>query len=286
MPDPIACPVCGAASREWIVHRGYPLADCGQCGHRFCVLAASEQHATRCYGDDYFTAGGAGYTDYLGEADILTDHGRQYGQILRRHGSGNRVLDVGCAAGFLLKGMGDSGWTGVGIDPNAGMVAYGRRQLGLDLRQGTLETFRASEVFDAVSMIQVVAHFFSVRVALAAAARMVRPGGLWLVETWNRDSLPARILGRHWHEYSPPTVLHWFTPATFARLGREFGMEVVDTGRPRKRIAGDHAKALMRHAFHLHRSRWLTRTVELVPDSARIPYPSYDLFWMVLRRAT
>jgi hypothetical protein len=43
-------------------------------------------------------------------------------------------------------------------------------------------------------------------------------GRAWIIETWNRDDWVARLLGRHWHEYSPPSVLHWFNPDGLRRL--------------------------------------------------------------------
>src|ERR1041384_3040675 len=121
------------------------------------------------------------------------------------------MLDVGAAAGFILKGFIDEGWHGTGLEPNERMAAYGRQHLELDLRCGPLENFdektgeKSDEKFDLVSMIQVAAHFYQPRKAFENAARLLAPNGHLLIETWNRGSFSARVLGRHWHEYSPPS---------------------------------------------------------------------------------
>ena len=100
--------------------------------------------------------------------------------------------------------------TGVGLEPNGAMTDFGREDLGLDMRQGTLESFDSSEKFDLVSMIQVVAHFYDPRAAFEKAAGLLDENGCLLIETWDRESVSARVFGKNWHEYSPPSVLHWF----------------------------------------------------------------------------
>ena len=96
-------------------------------------------------------------------------------------------------------------------------------------------------------MIQVLPHFIDPRSAMRVVSKILRPGGLLLIETWNRGSLTAKLLGKGWHEYSPPSVLHWFTPDGVARLAGQFELEEVDRGRPSKKIAASHAKSLLRH---------------------------------------
>ena len=68
----------------------------------------------RVYRDDYFNGGGAGYSDYASEAEMLRGRGRDYGFKLARHARPGRMLDVGAAAGFILQGFVDQGWSGIG----------------------------------------------------------------------------------------------------------------------------------------------------------------------------
>jgi hypothetical protein len=103
-------------------------------------------------------------------------------------------------------------------------------------------------------MIQVLSHFVDVGQALDVAAAITRPGGFWLIETWNPRSWSARVFGRHWHAYIPPSVLHWFSPAGLERFTSRFGFTRVADGKPAKWINGGHAKSLLR--FHLARSWW------------------------------
>ncbi|HRO58630.1 MAG TPA: methyltransferase domain-containing protein, partial [Burkholderiaceae bacterium] len=142
-----------------------------------------------------------------------------------------------------------------------------------------------SEGFDLVTMIQVIAHFHDLRKALAQAVGLTRVGGHWLIETWDSSSRTARLLGRRWHEYSPPSVLHMFSRRSLVRVLAEHGLEPVAFGRPAKRISGAHVKSLLGHKLSRGpASAPLKLMLRALPDRAVLPYPSEDLFWALFRR--
>lgn len=282
----MTCVICDGAMRRLFEKNGFWILVCEVCGHRAAELARTTRHVERVYDDSYFRAGGAGYPDYHSEARILRQRGRWYARLLRRHRPTGRVLDVGAAAGFVLQGLFDSGWSGRGVEPNARMAAFARDSLGLDVTTGTLEELPVVEEYDLVAMIQVVSHFVDPRSALQAAARHTAPGGHWLIETWNRESRTARIFGSHWHEYSPPSVLHWFSPHGLRRLAAEMGFREIARGRPSKWIGAAHVKSLLRSDLDASRGgRMIAAAAGLIPDRVSIPYPGDDLFWSLFERA-
>jgi SAM-dependent methyltransferase len=281
------CPLCGGAGVARFSKHGHQICDCAGCGHRFAALQADAAHVGRVYSDRYFDGGGDGYSDYLGEAHILTAHGARYGALLKRYTKPGTVLDVGAAAGFILKGLMQHGWHGVALEPNAAMVAHARDNLGLEAVVGTLEDYRTDQRFDLISMVQVIGHFYDIRRALAAAAALTAPGGYWLIEGWNRDSLMARALSTGWHEYSPPSVLHWFSPNSLGALVAQFGFKEVARGRPAKKLNGGHAKSLLKYKLGTGALGKLAgAALNVVPDKLTLPYPNFDLFWTLYRHHT
>lgn len=242
--------------------------------------------AAQVYGNDYFYGGAAGYPDYLAEGRLIHEHGRRYGKLLTKYMPPGTLLDVGAAAGFILNGLRDHHWQGDGIEPNAQMAAFGREQLGINVQVGTLETLEPTgKTYDVVSMIQVLPHFYDLHQALQSAAAVTKAGGYWLIETWNRESISAKVFGTGWHEYSPPSVLHWFAPADLKLLAQQYGFAVVAQGRPQKWIAGAHVKSLLGYKFEaMPGGRWLKALLRLVPDRWQIPYPAEDLFWMLFQK--
>jgi SAM-dependent methyltransferase len=279
------CPLCGEDAVPAFRLGDYRIADCPACGHRFVGNRPAQDHVSTVYGDDYFFGGGDGYDDYLAEGDLLRAQGRRYGEILSRHMAPGRVLDVGSAAGFLQAGLEEAGWKSTGLEPNATMVAHARDRLGLDAVQGSLERPPVDGPFDAVCLIQVIGHFFDLSQALRSAAGLTRPGGLCLVEYWRRESWIARRLGTKWHEYSPPSVLHWFTRDSLDRAMGAQGFGLVTSGAPKKYISGRHARSLLSHKLRqLPAGDILAATTGLLPKGARFRYPSFDLEWRLYRK--
>ena len=298
----MSCPLCAGESRQLFLAHGYPVLECERCHHRFAGLAPPDDHVAAIYDDSYFDGGGAGYDDYLAEGEILTAHGRRYAGLLARHGvTPGRVLDIGASCGFIMKGLASGGWQGIGLEPNATMAARGRSLAGVDIRVGTAEGLPALAAapvetddpirrppegrFDLISMIQVIAHFHDLRLALDRLRTRTNPGGWWLIETWDHTSLSARVAGRRWHEYSPPSVLHWFSRQTLTALLADYGLKPIAHGRPRKYLRGSHARSLLAHKLgDRGPTRLLLPLTRAIPGKVAIPYPADDLFWLLCRR--
>ena len=295
MRAPRSCAICDGEVLPVFVAAGHEIFECSRCDHRMTWPnhpgADPAAHVREVYSDDYFLAGGAGYPNYLEEESLMVRRGRWYAALMRRHGLQlGRVLDVGAAAGFVLKGLEDCGWQGVGVEPNARMARHARDVLQRDVRTGTLETLElpasSPADFDLICFFQVLAHFIDPRLALERAETMLAPNGHVLIETWDWKSLTARFFGESWHEYSPPSVLHWFCPASLERLGREFGLEQVASGRPLKKLTGKHARSLV--AFKSGEgavARLLAGASSLIPLDAELPYPFDDVRWTLFARS-
>lgn len=273
------CVICGGAGSRLFTVNGYDILGCAECGHRFAQVGHTTDHVARVYGDDYFSSRGDGYADYLSEGPLLRERGARYARLLRRYLPPATVLDVGAAAGFVLEGFLSEGWKGRGVEPNARMSAAANERLGPLLDLGTLEAYEGPGGYDLVAMIQVIAHFPDPRRALARAADLTRPGGFWLIETWDRKSMTARAFGKSWHEYSPPSVLHWFSRLGLEQLAGSLGFAPVAWGRLRKWIKLGHARSLLEHKLNRSIFRYLLKPLRLMPTTLRLPYPGDDLFW-------
>jgi SAM-dependent methyltransferase len=259
----------------------FPIRECPACRHRFAEWKPPADHVAVVYSDDYFFGGGDGYPDYLSESALLRAHARRYARRIAPYTNPGRLLDVGAASGFLCDGFRAEGWHVEGLEPNETMARYGRERLDLSIHTGTLEDFDTSQRYDLISIIQVLGHFVDPRRALEKAAGLTRDGGLLLIETWDSRSLTARAFGKHWHEYSPPGVLHYFSRRSLELLASRLGFTRVAGGHPGKRISWEHARSLIEHQI---KSAWVHRLGGILPDRLVLPYPSEDLFWMLFRK--
>jgi len=127
------------------------------------------------------------------------------GTIERFAPSGGRVLDVGCGTGFLLDHLARRGWSGVGIDLSPESVALAQERLEslgaadrLSARVGS--AYEPPEgPFDLIALTDVLEHLEQPRACLQALRDRLAPGGLVVVSTPNRRSLPGarRWLAEH-----------------------------------------------------------------------------------------
>ena len=264
---------------------GYPIAYCKSCDHLYTDHKPTIQEVNEIYSDDYFFKGGAGYDNYIIQRDMLIKRGEYYADKLSKHTLQGKVLDIGSAAGFILKGFENKGWNGTGIEPNKSMVDYGKHNLGLNLINGTIETVEVQEKFDLVIIIQVLAHIFDLNSLIKKISQYLNPNGLVLIETWNKDSWTAKMFGKHWHQYSPPSTLNYYSKKTLNHFMNQQKFSIVAQGRPKKNILSDHAKSLLDHKFkEINGFSWLSVLLKLIPNNIMLPYPSEDLFWALYRK--
>jgi 2-polyprenyl-6-hydroxyphenyl methylase / 3-demethylubiquinone-9 3-methyltransferase len=112
--------------------------------------------------------------------------------------AGRDVLDLGCAGGFMAEAMAARGANVTGIDPAAGAIAAARAharagglRIGYDVGVGEALPYGDGS-YDAVVCVDVLEHVTDLDQVMAQVARVLRPGGLFLYDTINRNPL-ARL---------------------------------------------------------------------------------------------
>lgn len=264
---------------------GYKIFECKDCHAQFCELDIDEDtYLKKVYSDAYFTDGKDGYPDYLQEKNILIQHGRWYAHIIEKFISPGVMLDVGAAAGFLMQGFREHGWTCTGLEPNLHMTQYGKQNLGLHMVQGDIEHYKVPEKYDLVSMIQVIGHIFDLNQALHNISNLINQNGILLIESWDRGSAAAKFWGRKWHEYSPPSVINYYTKKSLNSILERHGFKPLKIGRPQKQISLKHALSLASKEYKLFNSiKKLTDKVLKKKDIFLI-YPPVDLFYAIYQK--
>ena len=282
----IKCPICDHYLTSKFIIKSYEIFECRECEYLTTFPEDVKFHVNKTYGKDYFFGGGAGYKNYLSSAEMLINHGQQYEKIIDNYtAKKGSFLDVGAAAGFILKGLADCGWQGYGIEPNEAMASYGRDKLKLNIKTGTIENVVLDKKFDLILFIQVIAHFIDPYKAVEKAVSFLSPKGLILIETWDWMSFTSKLFGKNWHEFSPPSVLHWFSKKSLDLLMKDLGCISIGKGKPKKYIMMDNAKSLLKYKLKdTFLFKPLISLLEIIPSNIKLKYPGEDLFWALYRR--
>jgi len=276
---------CKEEKKVLFEKKGFPILQCKQCGHQFIEITDHADHLSTVYSDDYFFEGKDGYPNYLNKKNILYKQGLRYAKLIAKYIKPGKVLDIGSAAGFILKGFEDSGWICHGVEPNETMAAYGREKLNLDIKTGSIETLETHERFDLINMIQVIGHVYDLDKTLQNVTGLLKDEGLVLVESWDVESITARLMGKNWHEYCPPSVVHWFSDKTLSALFKFYGFELVAKGHPIKKINAEHAFSFLEgRNFQLIFKKSLIDAINRFGGKVTLTYPLRDVKWYVFRK--
>lgn len=107
--------------------------------------------------------------------------------------SGKRVLDLGCAGGFMAEALDDRGAIVTGIDPAEQAIAAARAHAGeRDIRYdtGVGEALPYADAsFDAVVCVDVLEHVRDLDQVTREVARVLVPGGTFCFDTINRSPI-------------------------------------------------------------------------------------------------
>ncbi len=153
---------------------------------------------------------------------------------------GLRLLDIGCGGGLLSEPMARLGAEVVGADAAARNIPVAQlhaQQSGLviDYRHTTAEDLAASgEKFDVVLNMEVVEHVADPLAYLTACRQLLRPGGLHICSTINRNtkSFAMAIVGaEHVMRWLPRGTHDWskfITPDELFDLLHRAGLHPVD----------------------------------------------------------
>jgi 2-polyprenyl-6-hydroxyphenyl methylase/3-demethylubiquinone-9 3-methyltransferase len=154
--------------------------------------------------------------------------------------AGLRILDIGCGGGLLAEPMARLGAAVVGADAAERNIPVARLHaeqsgLAIDYRHTTAEALAAAgEVFDVVLNMEVVEHVSDPAAYLAACRDLLRPGGLMVCSTLNRNakSFAMAIVGAEYvMRWLPKGTHDWqkfITPDELYALIRGAGLDPVD----------------------------------------------------------
>lgn len=235
-----SCPACHAsAARPAFAVREHEFSRCRKCKSLFLTsLPWPEGVRALYYDESYFanpafgepeTGGYHGYKDYLRDRRHI---GEKFEQVIGRlecQVTPGRLLDVGAGPGFMVAAAQERGWDAVGVDVNPWAARYGREELGVEVREQTLEAAAfPDESFVAITMLDLIEHVPDPGALVAEAARVTAPGGALAVLTPDAGSLVSRAMGARWPEAQrAPEHVTLFSVGGLVELLSRHAYEVV-----------------------------------------------------------
>lgn len=120
------------------------------------------------------------------------------------------VLEVGSGLGYFTYALHTHGYHAHGLEYSGTATAYARKMFGDLYTQGTIEAYAATHEhrYDVVVATEVIEHVVDPVAFIAACTRALKPGGIIIITTPNKDVHPRGVL---WETDYAPKHLWWFT---------------------------------------------------------------------------
>jgi len=233
------CPVCGSAGvahKYQIERHNFSVHACTECGSQFRY--PPPKNANAFYDAGYYT--GTAHFSYQDERAWERYHNYVHFARLKtiRKVIGTlpmKLLDVGCAFGAFARAAAHFG-EAYGLDVSKFAVQEGNKlsaQAGstAQLFAGDLtrlpRSVQAKKIFrpnnfSAITLIEVAEHLAEPRPAMAAAYKLLAPGGVLVIQTANFEGWQALNAGPQYHYYLPGH-LTYFTATGLRRMLSEIG---------------------------------------------------------------
>ncbi|MBS3762564.1 MAG: class I SAM-dependent methyltransferase [Planctomycetes bacterium] len=273
--ETVLCDLCGGNSHRRVVEEnGFWMVRCRDCGLVFCNPRPTPDEMTRFYAD-YFQP----ESEDLWEEQMRRPFQKEGVDFLNSVMKPDRVLDVGCAHGFFLRMMRETGWECVGVEPSPDAARYASEKLNLEVHSGHVEDAPfARGSFGAATLWYVLEHVPNPTAVLSHAARLLRPGGYLILRVPNANVKVDRMLallgnfGRRFFLINPPRHLYDYNTSTIRKLLRKTGFKVLKMQNAIPRSAGGFLERFRRHAWFwkAELERFLTRGQKLTGSSITV----------------
>lgn len=211
MTETVDCPLCAAPSGRRLFEAADPLSSdrfevrrCDGCSLVYVSPRPVEERIAAYYPDGYFGKRHPVFKDLFMDLRV---------RALPEDRTG-RVLDIGCGRGDFLIACRRKGWEVAGVEQETAPIMELRESLGLEVSATSALSSLPEASFDAVTMWHVFEHMAHPRETLRQAHRLLKPGGLLVIEVPNYGSWQARMAPREWFHLDVPRHLLHFERTT------------------------------------------------------------------------
>lgn len=229
----LACPLCKEKGRDprWTIGTTTYFR-CLSCHLLYqSPIPATDQREELYSATSYYTKDGSensnvGFSDYA-RFDHATFAQTQLKELARFRTQKGTILDIGCATGEFLLNAQQEGWRGLGIEVSRWAAAEARKKgveiIGSDLLTARIE----SHSVDVITLFDVLEHFHDPMSYLRECQRILKPGGILLIETPNTRSFALRVFRTRSKLLQPDIHLTLFSPQNLRRALTTCGWSVL-----------------------------------------------------------
>jgi len=209
------CLLCRIPLEQYIHKNGYWIYRCPKCHLGETDLKRDyRKFVKEFYSKGYYTGdlSRIAYADYELDKPLIVKNMDTLFSLIGKKKSLGRLLDVGCAFGYVVELALKRGYDAYGFDPSSYAVGKAKKLVGnIRIQEGMIEEVKyPKESFDVITMFDVFEHLKDPLVNMRKLAGLLKPDGVIIIATGDTKSLAARVLKRRWTFFIPPQHIYFF----------------------------------------------------------------------------
>lgn len=262
----IDCDICGGKTMLKIFEKaGHDFYRCIACNLEKTYPQASDSELSSTYNKDYYEAWG----NDLRACEEVKKETFKIRLKLIPEDKNKKILDCGCAAGYLLEIAREQGFIPYGIDINPMGIEIARQKFpSHQILEGKLEDHPFPDgFFYAIFMNDFLEHVRKPAEILKLVHQLLESGGFLVIATPDTNSFSRRITRKYWPHYKPEH-LFYFNRDNFGVLFKNTHFRLLSVKKAWKCLTLDYLMAY----FHKYPQKFLpilSKVVRLLPYSIR-----------------
>ena len=279
------CYVCQSKNTRFLFRKNtYDIYFCNNCEIGF-VKQIEDVNITNLYQEDYFTGNVEkfGYLNYESERyNRELSFRNKVKMITKIFPNGGKILDVGCADGTFLT-MLPLEWNKFGVEINSQITKYIKTSCNIFI--GDFINYNEEKDFDIITMWDFIDHTTQPLKYLQKAYNLLKQNGLLMLNVGDMGSLFAKIMGRKWYIFIPPTHLYFFTKNGIIKILKKAKFETKIIIREGKYVSLNLCFFRMRYIFSQKIFGWLIKNLgNTIIGKATIYYNFFDTMTIVAQK--
>jgi len=211
------CQLCQAKNPQLLYKlKTSNIFRCTNCNFAYSDYKMNSKQVLNLYNESYFKTWGiqedegykivrkmkmATFNQYLDLIDQFSEN---------KKSTRRKILDIGCATGFLLESAKAKGYICYGVEVSDYACRLAKKTFGNNIFCGSLKDVRfPSNFFDVVTMSDVLEHFTNPLEELKEVCRILKKKAILLIVTPNLASLSAKVMKKYWTNFKEEHLFYF-----------------------------------------------------------------------------
>lgn len=216
-----SCFICHKKTHFYCQVENYTIYRCPECGLGASLGTVKQEesyHRDECY--------------HVSEKQFTNIFGRRIHLIEKYFPQPGKILEIGSSTGVMLSLFQKLGWKVLGIEPSTEAAVQAKKR-GISTTADYFEKVNLDDQsFDVVILNHTLEHLPSPRDVLQKVSRILKKGGVVLIDVPNFGSLSSQIYGSRWPYLLPQEHFWHFTDQSLQKLLTSSGFQILETAHP------------------------------------------------------